>query len=66
MSGYGGISKLLMENVESGQNSNYWTNIGTPRSTVSSLIRATVRNVGHRAAYVKCLGFKGKSITFSD
>ena len=60
LSGYGGISKLVLENVEKGQNNNYWKNIGTPRTSVTSLVKASVRNIGHRAAYVKCLGFMGE------
>ena len=60
LNGYGGISKLVLENVEKGQNNNYWKNIGTPRTSVTSLVKASVRNIGHRAAYVKCLGFMGE------
>ena len=59
LSGYGGISKLVLEQVNKGQSNNYWKTIGTPRISVTSLVKATVKNVGQRAAYVKCLGYNG-------
>ena len=60
LSGYGGISSLVLEGVEKNHPTTpYWTSVG-PLSTTSRhiVIKTTVRNTGTRTAYVKALCFK--------
>lgn len=45
--------------MESSQNGNYWTSVGTPRFQHSIIAKALIRNVGMRAAYVKGVGYEG-------
>ena len=59
LSGYGGISKLILENVQRSKSSIYWTTLQVPpRPDAPAEVMATVRNVGDRAAYAKCVAFK--------
>ena len=61
LSGYGGVSKLIVEDVHETDHGCYSINVGQVTTSKSPIIcTVTVFNVGRRSAFVKALGFQGK------
>ena len=59
LSGYGGVSHITLDDLQTSQKNHYWLDIG--QVTVNQHVHAkvTIRNIGARAAYISGVCFQG-------
>jgi len=59
LSGYGGVSRITLDDLQMSQKNHYWLDIGQVTANQHVLAKVTVRNIGVRAAYISGVCFQG-------
>ena len=60
LSGYGGVSRIIVDDLQLSQKDHYWTNVGPVIADQRVIAKVTVHNVGARAAYISAMSFQGR------